>query len=278
MHKILASVACLAFVFCAGSLTAQSTGSGTATLSSKDSAKTDAHDRPIGGVNIKLPPPTTTPTNPPEPPPPPPAPPPAPPSEGEDVPPTETPPDPPPPEDPPTYYGEPVSGKFAFLLDASGSMGGSRIATVRAETTSVISDLTEDDEFDCVAYGTQFSSAQSYSKFMWGSLLPGSDGNKSAAISWVNGPSCNPGGGTPTYACLKKSCQIYPADLTKMFLLTDGSPNTSGSASQILADFPGWWNKFEDTTLIAICIGGYGSAQTFMQQLAALAGGTYIAA
>ena len=116
MRKILASVACLAFVFCAGSLAAQS----TATLSSKDSAKTDAHDRPIGGVNIKLPPPTTAPTNPPEPPPPPPAPPPAPPSEGEDVPPTETPPDPPPPEDPPTYYGEPVSGKFAFLLDASG--------------------------------------------------------------------------------------------------------------------------------------------------------------
>lgn len=278
MHKILASVACLAFVFCAGSLAAQSTGSGTATLSSKDSAKTDAHDRPIGGVNIKLPPPTTAPTNPPEPPPPPPAPPPAPPSEGEDVPPTETPPDPPPPEDPPTYYGEPVSGKFAFLLDASGSMGGSRIATVRAETTSVIGDLTEDDEFDCVAYGTQFSSTQSYSKFMWGSLLPASDGNKSAAVSWVNGPSCNPGGGTPTYACLKKSCQIYPADLTKMFLLTDGSPNTSGSASQILADFPGWWNKFEDTTLVAICIGGYGAAQTFMQQLAALAGGTYIAA
>ena len=155
-------------------------------------------------------------------------------------------------------------------------MYGSRIATVRAETTSVIGDLTEDDEFDCVAYGDQFGVSQDYSVFMWGSLLTGTDGNKSSAIAWVNGSNTNPGGGTPTYACLKKSCQVYPADLTKMFLLTDGSPNTSGSASQILADFPGWWTKFTDCTLVCICIGGVSSAQQFMQQLAAQAGGTYI--
>jgi hypothetical protein len=276
MRKILASVACLAFVFCAGTLAAQT--SNQSELSSKDSDKTDAHDRPIGGVSIKLPAPAQPPAQPPSPSPEPPKQTPTPPSEGEDIPPTETPPDPPPPEDPPTYYGEPVQGKFAFVLDASGSMYGSRIATVRAETTSTISDLTEDDEFDCVAYGSQFGVGADYSKFMWGALLPATEGNKGAATSWVNGPSLNPGGGTPTYACLKKSCQVYPADLTKMFLLTDGSPNTSGSASQILADFPTWWNKFEDTTLVAICIGGYGSAQTFMQQLAALAGGVYIAA
>ncbi|MCB9933179.1 MAG: VWA domain-containing protein [Planctomycetes bacterium] len=275
MRKIIASMACLAFVFCAAGVAAQTTG--TSTLSSKDANKADAHDRPIGGINIKLPAPTGTTQPPAEPPPAPPAPPPpAPPSEGEDMPPVETPPDPPPPEDPPTYYGEPVQGKFAFVLDASGSMYGSRIATVRAETTATIGDLTEDDEFDCVAYGSQFPVSQDYSKFMWGTLLPGSDGNKSSAITWVNGPSTNPGGGTPTYACLKKSCQVYPADLDKMFLLTDGYPNVSGSSSQILADFPTWWAKFEDCELICVCIGGGGAS--FMQQLAALAGGTYVAA
>ncbi|MCF6227873.1 MAG: hypothetical protein L3J82_04280 [Planctomycetes bacterium] len=63
-----------------------------------------------------------------------------------------------------------------------------------------------------------------------------------------------------------------------MFLLTDGGPNVSGSASQILADFPQWWTKFTEADLIAICIGGSGTAQQFMQQLAAIAGGTYIAA
>ena len=274
MRKILTMLACFAVVACAGALAAQTAPE----LSSKDANKTDAHDRPIGGVSLKLPAPATPPTNPPTPSPPPPTQNPTPPSEGEDIPPSETPPDPPPPEDPPTYYGEPVQGKFAFLLDASGSMYGSRIATVRAETTSVIQDLTDDDEFDCVAYGTQFPESQYYSKFMWGALLPATEGNRGSAISWVNGPSTNPGGGTPTYACLKRSCQVYPADLTKMFLLTDGSPNVSGSSSQILADFPPWWQKFTDCQLICICIGGYSGAQTFMQQLAALAGGVYIAA
>lgn len=260
------------FMVCAGILSAQSQ------LSSKDADKTDSHDRPIGGITIKLPssagdtPPKQLPT---------PEPPifdPTPPSENEDIPPTEIPTTEPPPEDPPTYYGEPVSGKFVFLIDASGSMAGSRIATVRAETTSVISKLTEDDEFDCVAYGGQFSAANAYSKFMWGMLLSGAENNKNAAVSWVNGSATNPGSGTPTYACLKASCALYPSDLTKMFLLTDGSPNVSGSAIQILIDFPSWWTKFDDAEFIAICVGGDGPAQTFMQQLATLAGGTYIAA
>lgn len=275
MRKVFASIACLTFVFCAGSLAAQTSSSPT--VSSKDANKQDAHDRPIGGVTIKLPAPATPPTSPPaEPPPPPPAPPPpAPPSEGQDVPPTEVPPDPPPPEDPPTYYGEPVQGKFAFVLDASGSMGGSRMATLRAETTALIAELTEDDEFDAVAYGGQFASTN-YVKYMWGSLLPGSDGNKSSATSWINGPSMNPGGMTPSYAALNSACGTYPSDLDKMFFITDGYPNTTGSAAQILADFPGWWAKFDDAELVCICIGGGGA--TFMQQLAALAGGTYIAA
>jgi hypothetical protein len=275
MRKLLAGMACLAFVFCAGTLGAQATGSST--LSSKDANKTDAHDRPIGGVNIKLPPPAASTTPPSEPPPPPPPPPPpAPPSEGEDLPPMETPPDPPPPEDPPTYYGEPVQGKFVFVLDASGSMYGSRIATLRAETTGTIADLTEDDEFDCAAYGGQFPSAQNYTVFLWGTLLPATEGNKGSATSWVNGSSTNPGGMTPSYACLQKCCQVYPSDLDKFFFITDGYPNITGSSSQILADFPGWWSKFEDCELIAVCIGGGGAS--FMQQLAALAGGTYVAA
>lgn len=274
--------------FAAGALSAQGTGGGAGAqmqvapdgteIGSPDANKSDSHDRPIGKVVIKLPAPGGSPgdgggsgtppvivDNPP--------------SEGEDIPPGETPPVIPPVEPPPTYYGEPVQGKFAFLLDASGSMYGSRIATVRAETTAVIQALTENDEFDAVAYGSQFPVSQHYSVFMWGTLLPATDGNKASAISWVNGPSTNPGGGTPTYACLKQSCNIYPADLDKMFLLTDGSPNTSGTASQILADFPSWWNKFSsDTKLVAICIGGGSSAQTFMQQLAYLANGIYISA
>jgi hypothetical protein len=144
----------------------------------------------------------------------------------------------------------------------------------------VISELTEEDEFDVSSYGSQFPESQHFSSFMWGFLLPATEGNKASAITWVNGPQTNPGGMTPTYPNLKRMCQIYPPDLTKMFVLTDGSPNwPSGfGAQQILADFPGWYSKFEDCHLVAICIGGVGAAQQFMQQLAALAGGTYISA
>jgi hypothetical protein len=246
-----------------------------AEIVSPDTSQPKTHDRGTGHARIRVPAPqgTTTETNPVDPTPPPQDP--TPPSEGEDIPPSETPPGPPPVEEPKDYYGEPVEGKFAFVLDASGSMSGSKMATLRAETTGVIAALTEDDEFDCVAYGDQFGGPD-YSKFMWQALLPATDGNKGAATSWVNGPSLNPGGGTPAYPCLKKACQVYPYDLGKMFFVTDGQPNTGGSAIQILSDFPGWWSKFEDCEMIAICIGGGGAA--FMQALAAAAGGTYVAA
>jgi hypothetical protein len=280
MRKLIASIAVMAMIGLCGALTAQSS-TPQPDLTSPDANTPKTHDRSSGMARMRLPSPASTPGNPPEPSPPPPEYQPVPPSEGEDIPPSETPPDPPPPEDPPTYYGEPVQGKFAFSIDASGSMHGNRIATVRAETVSVISELTESDEFDVSSYGSQFPASQHFSKFMWGALLPATEGNKASAISWVNGPSTNPGGMTPSYPNLKRMCEIYPADLTKMFFLTDGYPNWpsgTGSAANILADFPGWFSKFEDCHFIAICIGGVGSAQQFMQQLAAIAGGTYISA
>jgi hypothetical protein len=270
MRKVLY---CLAvFVIGASALSAQG-----AELSSPDTNKTDSHDRPIGGIHLKLPKPASgwpeCTILPPPPPPVLPTPEPAP-----TLPPVEPPVAPPPPEGGPDFIGEDLQLKVAFLLDASGSMAGSNIATVRAEATATISDMTEDFEFDCVAYGSQFPASEAYSAFMWGTLLPATEGNKAAAITWINGPSTNPGGGTPTYACLQESCNVYPADLEQMFLLTDGEPNVSGSASQILADFPAWWSKFSDCEFIAICIGGGAAAHEFMMNLAALAGGTYIAA
>lgn len=274
MRKVIAAFAIFGLLgFAAVELNAQTTPQSE--IKSPDANKPNTHDRSAGHAVIKVPSPATPPTTPPEPAPPPPPQNPTPPSEGEDIPPSETPPDPPPPEDPPTYYGEPVQGKFCFIMDASGSMYGSRIASLRAETTSVIQDLTENDELDCCAYGGQFA-APNHTVFMWGALLPATDGNRSSAISWVNGPTTNPGGMTPSYAALKLSCQTYPADLDKMFFISDGYPNITGSASQILADFPAWWNKFTDCQLICICIAGGGAS--FMQQLAALAGGVYIAA
>jgi hypothetical protein len=278
MRKILASIMVFALIAVAGAVYAQQQQN-SAELSSPDGDKRDTHDRSSGHVVLRVPAPANPGPNPPDPLPPPEPTNPVPPAEGEDIPPSETPPDGPPPEDPPTYYGEPVQGKFVFILDASGSMGwGSppRVQTMRAETTSVIQALTEDDELDAVSYDTTFGPQVHYSKYMWGTLLPATEGNKSSAVAWINGPATNPGGGTPSYAALQRACQVYPADLTKMFFVSDGYPNVSGSAAQILQDFPSWWSKFEETEFISICIGGGGAS--FMQQLAALAGGTYIAA
>lgn len=236
-----------------------STPGGNGILSSKDAMKKEAVDRPVGTIHIKMPtsgstgqgsgPGTGTP-----------------PGTG-GLPPGETPPGSPPGEDPPTFYGEPVEGKFCFILDASGSMAGSRIASLRAEATNTIGALSDSDEFDCMSYGTQFADS---TMELWGGLQPATDGNKTAATNFVNGPACNPGGGTPTHRALEKACNIYPEDLTKMFLLTDGAPNATGSASQILAHFPAWWGKFpQECVLVCICIGGVGEAVNFMRDLAA---------
>ena len=285
MRKVLYCLAAMALTAGMGVASAQencfpqpvgSSGGDDPVVSSADANKTDSHDRPIGWLKIKLPAKGGTggPIEPP--PPPPPIDPPPPPPVDEDIPPDEVPPDPPPPAEPPDFFGEPVQGKVVFLLDASGSMYGSRMATLRAEAIGMIAQLTEEDEFDCVAYGGQFSASQDYCKFMWGAPLPATDANKAVGTSWVSGPSLNPGGATPTYACLHKSCHVYPIDLDKMFLVTDGHPNITGSAAQIIADFPGWWSRFAGAELVCICIGGGGAS--FMQQLAAIAGGTYVAA
>jgi hypothetical protein len=279
MRNFLVALAVFGLMGFAANVSAQTTQPPKAEIKSPDNNNLDrvkTHDRPTGNVVLKVPAPANPPATPPEPSPAPPPSTPTPPSEGEDIPPSETPPDGPPAEEPPTYYGEPVSGKFAFVLDASGSMSGSKMAALRSETTGVITALVEADELDCVAYGTQFPAGEAYSKYLWQGLLPATDGNKSAAVNWVNGPSLNPGGGTPSYPALKKACLTYPSDLTKMFFVTDGYPNPGGSSGQILADFPGWWGKFEETELVCVCIGGGGAS--FMQQLAALAGGTYVAA
>lgn len=220
--------------------------------------KKEAIDRPVGTVHIKMPNGNGSGgsggggSNPP--------------GQG-GLPPGEVPPGTPPGEDPPTFYGEPVEGRFCFILDASGSMAGARIASLRAEATNTIGALADTDEFDCMSYGTQFGDS---TMELWGGLMPATDSNKNSAIGFVNGPACNPGGGTPTHRALEKACQIYPDTLSKMFLLTDGAPNATGNASQILSHFPGWWAKYpQETVLVAICIGGVGEAVNFMRDLAA---------
>ncbi|MCC6572146.1 MAG: hypothetical protein IT462_00010 [Planctomycetes bacterium] len=170
-------------------------------------------------------------------------------------------------KDEPTFYGEPVGDNFVLILDASGSMAGARAASLRAEATSLIARLDEDNKFDCMSYGTQFADSTMQ---LWRGLTVATESNKDAATNFVNGPCCNPGYGTPTHAALQRACETYPVELGKMFLITDGVPNATGSAMQILQHFPGWWSKFDPrTALVCVCVGGIEEAINFMRDLAA---------
>ncbi|MCC6149274.1 MAG: hypothetical protein IT461_03400, partial [Planctomycetes bacterium] len=84
MRKIFLGIAAFTLVCCAGAASAQTPAAPT--LKSDDTTKNDTHDRGVGGVKMKLPPPAVTPPTTPPAPPPPPAPTPTPPSEGPDVP------------------------------------------------------------------------------------------------------------------------------------------------------------------------------------------------
>lgn len=175
-------------------------------------------------------------------------------------------------------FGIPLRKKVVFLLDASGSMGGTRVDSMRAEVVSAIDQMDSSYELDCVAFGSQFPAVEDYSVFMWAQLLTANSGNKSAAIDWVNGPTTNPGGGTPTYPCVKAAADWYPPELGSMILITDSAPNTAGSALQLLADAPTWWTKFQDCRMECVALSPYASVLEYIHALSSVLGGGYVAA
>lgn len=198
----------------------------------------------------------------------------------------------PPEENPegPTFFGEPVSGKFVWVLDRSGSMGAvdsgsgpiedanggiitnpNRIMIVKSECIRVLTQLSEDDWFALVSFG--WNPDVTY----YQELVPANSGNKQAGITTVNQLVAS--GGTPAYPALQRACTQYNEhDLNKLYFLCDGGPNVGGGAAQILADFPGWFQSQKDRgcELVCVHIGDSGAAAQFMQALANQNGGTYI--
>jgi len=190
----------------------------------------------------------------------------------------------------PTFFGEPVSGKFVWVLDRSGSMGAidsgsgpiedagggiitnpNRIQIVKSECIRVLSQLSEDDWFAIVSFG--WNPDVSY----YPEMVPAVSGNKASGINTVTQLVAN--GGTPAYPALQRACTQYNEhDLNKIYFLCDGGPNVGGGAPQILADFPGWFQSQRDRgcELVCVHIGDSGAAAQFMQALANGNGGTYI--
>jgi hypothetical protein len=198
----------------------------------------------------------------------------------------------PPEENPtgPTFFGEPVAGKFVWVLDRSGSMGAvdsgsgpiedasgsivtnpNRIMIVKSECIRVLNQLSEDDWFALVSFGGG-PDVSSYAE-----LVPATSGNKQSGVNTVSQLVAS--GGTPAYPALQTACTQYNShDLNKIYFLCDGGPNVGGGAAQILSDFPGWFQSQKDRgcELVCVHIGDSGAAAQFMQALANGNGGTYI--
>jgi hypothetical protein len=153
-------------------------------------------------------------------------------------------------------------------------MGGTKHGQMKSEVTQAIEALPPHYRLDVGAFGDQFGAPERTSR-LWGTLLPATPVNRADAISWVNGPATNPGGGTPMYLALESTCALYSPGLKTLALVTDGYANTGGGANQILTDIPQWWSAFDNCQLNAVCIGAGGA--TFVQSLVALVGGSYIA-
>ncbi len=167
-----------------------------------------------------------------------------------------------------------IRERSVFVLDASGSMFGARIAVLRAEMSAAIAALPPHYKFDLVAFGSQFPANSAYTESMWGSLTHATDANRLAAIQWINGPSLDAVGGTPAYPALQDVCFRYAPDLKSLFFLSDGAVNQGGSATELCADIPAWWSAMDECHFNAVAVG---TVSTLMPTLAALLNGSYIA-
>lgn len=128
--------------------------------------------------------------------------------------------------------------------------------------------MTSVDEFDIAVFN---SSTSGYVKWMWGAALPATSGNIASAVAWVNGPNFAPAG-SPDNACYAALQAAYgTTGVDQAFLFTWTTP---GDANNILADFPTWAANDPNRQLIVIAKNSANGA--FAQQLAALAGGTYV--
>ena len=176
---------------------------------------------------------------------------------------------PPPSSSAPVYFGQTVAGTVLFICDMSGATAGQPLANLQTELTAALNGMTGSEEFDILVYNEAISG---FVSALWGAPQPSTPANVTAAVNWVNGPSFTAAGGVD-YACYK-ALQTSFANYTNIdtaFLYTWSTP---GDGSAILADYPNWATSDPNRQLTVICKGG--SAQTFAQQLSALAGGTYV--
>jgi hypothetical protein len=120
----------------------------------------------------------------------------------------------------PSYYGLPLfAQRLVFVLDASGSMTGPRLAAAKRQLTSAVQELGDTVQFAIVVYNSDVA-------YWKQQLVTASTENKLEAVKFVE--QIEAGGRTATYDALQAA---FYFDAEAMYLLTDGAP----SAGKIVA-------------------------------------------
>ena len=179
--------------------------------------------------------------------------------------------------------GGTFSATLMFVVDRSAESatidphkGRSRLQIAVDHACQNIAPLTDNVLFQVMSYGDPTTET------LFATFRPATAHAKAVAISYLQ--SLTPLGPSPQHTALYTATRIAPPDLNIMYYYSASVPGADPLASggvatypEILAEFPAWWVSFIDAQLLAIRVGDTpASHNSFMMDLAALAGGSYI--
>ena len=109
-----------------------------------------------------------------------------------------------------------IAQEMIYIIDVSGSMGGSSIKQAKKALSYAINQLNHNDKFNVIAFSSDSHAMSEYS-------LDATNHNKAYALDWVN--ALNAGGGTNMGPALEKALGIESQKpwLRQVVFITDGA-------------------------------------------------------
>ena len=168
-------------------------------------------------------------------------------------------------------YSFPFSKNYLFVCDLSVHTSGTVNNDMRYELTAILQGLSYQDEFDIMVYNDSLQGGRQY---LWGSLMPATQGNVAAAITWLNSAAFQPAGDVSNtlYDAWEDSFNHPAVDHVLYFF-----HYVAGHGAAVLADLPTWAAPYPNRENTFVGFSPDGAAATFGQQAASITGGTYIA-
>ncbi|MGE3166961.1 MAG: VWA domain-containing protein [Planctomycetota bacterium] len=165
------------------------------------------------------------------------------------------------------FYGQTFSATtVVWAIDLSGSMSGSRLATLKQELTMAIQSLQPNQRFGIVGFSSSLTVFQTV-------VVPATATNQQSAIAWVQsltatGSTCTAPGGVRALEIANAS----PDVLRRVILVTDGVPNCPGIAETLAAIAAA---NTQGIPIDGIYLAGDALGVAFLQQLVSENGGQF---